>query len=346
MNYLPSLRISSPESNGMNVSIPLIPIPETPPTSTSKSIQPSLDHGYATVMKPAVTKKADEKDCQSETPPASTSESIQPSLDHGYATVMKPAVTKKANVKSRQSETPLTNTPASILPCLDHGYATVKKTAVKKNANVKDRQSETIYEPVAMKDHSYAFTPFQRKYLSFDPIYLSIQKELKKCNSECNEVLSEKEKLEIKNVLATGNIPAIVNKVLSTPSLKHEIDKKLMTNNTQTAGGMGNRKNGYVSVLMKKDYEDVVNFSWTSVCQEFMDKFPETFKMLVGMMCKASDVYTITAVKDILPKLGLIYAITLQHRNLELSKVQQVISILLQDSVADQKVKFWCLSTN
>lgn len=74
------------------------------------------------------------------------------------------------------------------------------------------------------------------------------------------------------------------------------------------------------SILRKNKYPDMVDFSWDALFEELQSRCP----ILLDVMS--------TVVKskkcDVIPPLGLCYAILMQQRNHELSVIQRINTIL------------------
>ena len=60
--------------------------------------------------------------------------------------------------------------------------------------------------------------------------------------------------------------------------------------------------------------------------------------MILSMVLVSDKMHCYTAFEKVLPRIGLVYGILMQSRNMELSRIQRMISLLLFDNIADQKV--------
>jgi hypothetical protein len=96
-----------------------------------------------------------------------------------------------------------------------------------------------------------------------------------------------------------------------------------------------------VSCFMKKDFTSLKNLDWKEVMNEMMEKMPVLAKLCLLTSAQKRDVDDIDKLQLLLPKLGMVFAILVQHNNNELSRIQRVITAVLQDSICDQKVKFY-----
>ena len=106
---------------------------------------------------------------------------------------------------------------------------------------------------------------------------------------------------------------------------------------------MRNRKHGNVSSLMKKDYHDLATFQIDNIMDEMVAKFPDLFILLIHIMLPPADRIDHGRIAEIMPRLAMIYAIVLQTRLRDLSRMQRVISMCLTDNICNQKVsRAWC----
>lgn len=99
-----------------------------------------------------------------------------------------------------------------------------------------------------------------------------------------------------------------------------------------------NLKNAFIGILMKNTDQSVKNSQWCEIVTEFQKKFPEIFSLVISIMLRPEDLRCFTKVQSVLPKVAMIYGIIAQARNVELSHVQRVMSMVLVDNICDQKV--------
>ena len=96
------------------------------------------------------------------------------------------------------------------------------------------------------------------------------------------------------------------------------------------------------SVLRKptevKTLDFLSSFKWEEICEEAFTLFPLLVCMMVSIMLPKEKWGSREAVHDILPRLGMVYAILIQTRMPQLSLVQRVITSLLMDSICETKV--------
>jgi hypothetical protein len=138
--------------------------------------------------------------------------------------------------------------------------------------------------------------------------------------------------------VSTGDAVSIANHVVGSTKVYKALEEVLIQNCADTERGMGNKKLGFVSSLMHKDYDSLQDFSWDTVVGEAFTKFPLLMKMMTGIMLPKEKLVDVLAVKDSLPRLGMVYSILLQGRRHELSAVQRIMSMNLFENICDQKV--------
>ena len=103
-------------------------------------------------------------------------------------------------------------------------------------------------------------------------------------------------------------------------------------------------KHGYVSVLMKRygitSYEQLQDFQWKEIVSEFSKFFPVLHKLVLSLMLSPDDRKNSSEVEKVYPRLGLIYAVAIQHRIHNLSLVQRMNAAILTEGLCDVKVCF------
>ena len=92
------------------------------------------------------------------------------------------------------------------------------------------------------------------------------------------------------------------------------------------------------SVLMKKDFDDLLALEMSDIVDDLRQNFPELYHILVCIMLRPEKVNDIESLGSIIPRLAMIYSIALNTRNMELSRLQRIIAMCLLDNVSDQKV--------
>ncbi|XP_006814411.1 uncharacterized protein LOC102801398 [Saccoglossus kowalevskii] len=136
----------------------------------------------------------------------------------------------------------------------------------------------------------------------------------------------------------TKSAEALANAAMDIPNVATHVTHVLSKKINHTASNMGNRKHGFVSYLMKKDYNSLKTLSWNDVICEAVTKFPELVLLLVTCMLAPEKRTLLEKLRSLIPRLGMIYGVIMQGRIPELSRVQRVIAMLLQDNLTDQKV--------
>ena len=89
---------------------------------------------------------------------------------------------------------------------------------------------------------------------------------------------------------------------------------------------------------MKKTFQDLKHLNWKKIMVEMQNMFPDLFVQLLGMMLDDHDISSYTSIQKVIPRLGLVYGILMQGRNMELSIIHRTMSMLLFDHICDQKV--------
>ncbi|VDI30441.1 Hypothetical predicted protein [Mytilus galloprovincialis] len=146
--------------------------------------------------------------------------------------------------------------------------------------------------------------------------------------------LTPKECLNLLSVIKTGNIKSISTQILSVSALRKQIITDIINLVGKRPEQMLNKKKGFVSVLMEKDFKALETVKFEDVLIEFQEKFPELLDMIVAIMLPKDE----TSVANVVPRLAMIYGIIMQTRHHELSRMQRVVSMCLADNICDQSV--------
>jgi hypothetical protein len=106
-------------------------------------------------------------------------------------------------------------------------------------------------------------------------------------------------------------------------------------------------KHGQISVLESR-YADasmknnnLLKFDWCQLITEMRCNFPRLFSILLGLM--ANDIVDESVLKNLYPRLGMIYAIIMQSRASDMSLLQRLVSLILLDANAEVHVSFYLL---
>jgi hypothetical protein len=93
---------------------------------------------------------------------------------------------------------------------------------------------------------------------------------------------------------------------------------------------------------MEKDYINLKMFDWNELLTEIVNKAPYFAKFAIAMMLKPEDWLNVEKLEGVKYRICVVYAILMQGRMRELSRVQRIISMLLLDSVCEEKVHNNC----
>lgn len=147
--------------------------------------------------------------------------------------------------------------------------------------------------------------------------------------------LTPKECLNLLSVIKTGNIKSISTQILSVSALRKQIITDVINVVGKRPEQMLNKKKGFVSVLMEKDFKALETVKFEDVLIEFQEQFPELLDMIVAIMLPKDE----TSIANVVPRLAMIYGIIMQTRHHELSRMQRVVSMCLADNICDQSVR-------
>jgi hypothetical protein len=109
-------------------------------------------------------------------------------------------------------------------------------------------------------------------------------------------------------------------------------------------------KHGKKSVLNSRNVDNVskmdglLRLSWIEICNEFKEQFPKVFYLLVGLMMP--DLNESNFVDNILPRIGMIYAVIMQTRACDMSLIQRIVSLILLNANTEIQVSVNCLICN
>ena len=128
-----------------------------------------------------------------------------------------------------------------------------------------------------------------------------------------------------------------------SPSPSNSIDvQQIIQAQDKTVPLLRQTKKGYISVMMKPygstSYEQLENFKWASIVEEFKRFFPFLYHLVVSLMLPKETRADEKELSAILPRLGMVYAICLQKRIHNLSLVQRMVSTILTEGLCDVKV--------
>ncbi|XP_071791247.1 uncharacterized protein [Asterias amurensis] len=129
-----------------------------------------------------------------------------------------------------------------------------------------------------------------------------------------------------------GKLSKIAEAVLKMPKLRAQIMACLMSDVSNALTRISNRKRGNLSCLKPKGFEDNMNFDWNSVIREMDVVSPELLKLCMAMLFKPdkTQLNSVRMAKETIPKIGVVFAVLVQGRFRELTKVQRIISLVLR----------------
>ena len=133
---------------------------------------------------------------------------------------------------------------------------------------------------------------------------------------------------------------SVATAALSVPPVRDAIVSSLADELATRPDSMQNVKHGKVSVLMRKDYNDMTHTHMTDIVDEFMTEFPELFRLVLSIIHGHKDL-TSETLRTLIPRLGMIYSILMQTRIPSLSRLQRVLTMALGDQICNQKVRYF-----
>ena len=135
---------------------------------------------------------------------------------------------------------------------------------------------------------------------------------------------------KLTNALQTRLPSVILSTMCNVTSLKLQFKARLLQELHADCVELCKRKKP--SILRKNKYPDMVDFSWDALFEELQGRCP----LLLDIMS------TVVNSKkcDVIPPLGLCYAILMQQRNHELSVIQRINTILFSEGNAKKQVSF------
>ena len=286
----------------------------------------NLDHDYLSAERPAAFENNLDHDYLSAERPAA----VENNLDHDYLSTERPrlsaavenlspnvstssvAVQNNLDHKFLSDQLAISSTSVQYRPVLDHDYlAPIKHKKKKVNNAMKNR----------LKTHILTI-----------PIMKSTQ-------SDKQSDLSLFQGTMLKSVLSkTRNISKIVSAFMSIPHVRQYIVDDLSLEMGNVPETMRNKKRGFVSILMRKETENLQSADLGRIVSEMKTKFPVLLQMLQAMMIPDNKREDDAVRASIIPKLALIYGIVIQSRCHELSFMQRLVAMVLVDNRCDQAV--------
>ena len=150
------------------------------------------------------------------------------------------------------------------------------------------------------------------------------------------------EAITIANEVHRGNSIEIAKSIMSNTLLSASYIEALQDHYDSVARTLTNVKHGYTSVLIKRHdsttFQQLESFNWNAIVAEMRSKFPHFLQLALGIMIPADQRHSAEAIQAVLPRLGMIYAISIQQRHGNLSLVQRMLSTVLTEGLSDVRV--------
>ena len=284
--------------------------------------------------------------------PFKTSTVAQPTIVYQYRKgVEKKNYTEDLIGMSQLSSKPSTSTLAKPKAMEDHAYTKdvakdlankshdhqyqKKTTSSSKQPNPTNNKNIEIPVP----DHSYAkdcFFDWDKHYLKKKDGLSKLVAILKGLETPIHECLSLSQILMIQSSLKLP-LHHLAECLLSIPTLHSSIVRILTCEIRASVKTMTARIHG-ASILMKKSYTYLLHFNWDNILVEMCTKFPDLLTLCLALMVPSSSSHDVYTMDKVVPKLCSVFGIMLQHRVHDLSLVQRIVTVCLQDSISDQKV--------
>ncbi len=248
----------------------------------------------------------------------------------------------------RQSRTTL---PANAFST-DHSYVQPSKcvsavgehagasTSKRKN-NLKARSD---YVTLDQLDHDYmsarniSTTYVRGCNVALDKIVDIVKQQVDFDNSPSVSTNSNLMSLELSDAIQPPHNAALASALMNFHHFKADcirvLSKSLMSRMKQLRA----RKNGYISCLRRNDIREMTKFTWTNICCEFIDRFPDLFQLVLNCMVNNSNMLNPERLHTLIPRLAVVYSIIAFSGNSQLSLTQRLLATLLHDSNCDRVV--------
>jgi hypothetical protein len=145
--------------------------------------------------------------------------------------------------------------------------------------------------------------------------------------------ISASHRAELLGTILHGSADDIAKKVMDISPIREAINRILLSDLNSSAVNVTNNK----SVLFKKSFDELNTFQWNDIVDECVSSQPMLADIILTIMTRQT-VTTDNITEDLVPKLGLLYAIMMQERYHKLSLVQRVLAIALKDEQTHEKV--------
>lgn len=113
----------------------------------------------------------------------------------------------------------------------------------------------------------------------------------------------------------------------------------LLSNYCQSVmANLRKRKGCMVSCLRQNSQDDMIAFSWEKICTEFLNRLPQLFTIVLNCMAPIDKQLDPAFVKQIIPRISLLYSIISFTNHSELSLVQRIMAMILHERNSDRVV--------
>ena len=185
----------------------------------------------------------------------------------------------------------------------DHAYSANPKAEIPVEKKSIPHTSFTL-------DHDYPGSVRSGCGRLYNPVVKTISDLAKESKENDANILTANDIQEMFSAVKSGQVSRMAEASLKISCIKNAIIRNIGLEIHQSIEKLNRRKHLYVSELMQKTPSDLKTMNWSMIVEEFMKHFPELFYFLLRWYCL----------------------------NMELSRVQRVISMLLMDNICDQKV--------
>lgn len=228
--------------------------------------------------------------------------------------------------------------PKQVACHVEHGYAHLAGTTAPKKTKKKFARKSKL---TSTSSHGSAAVDLIEEVVR-ELFPVKIGKLNTGSSSKSNNVVADCKQIdknaELRQALYKRDLAQFVETLFGCTSIRNAITHKLMLRANAASAELNRRKHGFVSVLMRKDIDDIVNFSWESVFVEAFSQQSDLVHILLASMMKGIKVGCVLAVRKVMVKVALIYAIVENQYNPELSCMQRLLATILHNNCSDKKV--------
>ncbi len=186
-----------------------------------------------------------------------------------------------------------------------------------------------------MTPNNSVFIQYVYSYSYYSILYnLDVFSMLKYCYSKvlsADSLLSTQDQANLHEAISTGKLSTIATAMASVDSLRHNFKENVLHELEQDCKNICLK--GEPSELRKNKFGDMAEFEWQKLSSEMSNRCPFLLDVLLRVMDKSKE-----ELSQIIPRLGLCYAILMQTRNRELSLVQRLNTVLFTHGNAKKEV--------